>query len=107
MAVLRGTVLTPLQPVGAQEAITWGHHGESTRPLAGAMLSDLLGTDARCPACLGASQDCGVCDGAGMSEMTLDLAQWLTKEVLSDLPEEGFELSASAVMAWIDQLRRP
>jgi hypothetical protein len=107
VAVLRSTVLTPLRPLAAEGTMAWGQPGDGTRPLAGAMLSDLLGRDARCPVCQGASENCRSCDGTGLSPAMIDLADWLAKELLSDLPAEGFELPASSVRAWIGQAQRP
>lgn len=49
-------------------------------------------------------QKCTRCGGTGLSEPMLDLADMLTKEILSSLPSEGFELPASSVRAWIEQI---
>jgi len=105
VGVLRGAVLTPLPPVTTDGVLAWGQHGEGTQLLAGAMLCDLLGPDARCPLCRAAVLDCRGCHGTGLAESMRDLADSLTKEVLSSLPDDGFELPTSSVRGWIEQVR--
>jgi hypothetical protein len=101
VGVLRGSVLSPLQPMVAARA---GDHADPTPSLARAVLVDLLGDEVHCPACETDSGGCGACDGTGLSESLLDLADSLTKEVLSFLPGDSFELPVSTLRAWLDQV---
>lgn len=111
VAILRGTVVSPLRPVGAAtesgSLFSWGHSDPSAHMLARALLADTLGADTRCLRCRGTGSDCPACRGSGLMGWVGDLAGVFVEEVVRSFPLQGFELRVGDVAAWIDRHRVP
>jgi hypothetical protein len=110
VAIIRGAVLSPLRPVGAGSGpglFSWGNAGPGTVRLARALLADVMGAAACCPACGGTGEDCPACGGTGCSGPAEAHVEAFVREVIAPLGGDGFELPADAVQAWIGQRTMP
>jgi hypothetical protein len=101
VAVLAGSVMSPLAGWGdSRAALCWRDHGETLR-LAQALLIDALGpAECLCPDCRGLAADCGACEGSGMAAGVRPLALSFSAEVVGRLPQDGFELRVGDVVDW-------
>lgn len=102
VAVVRGATLSPLPPAGplAEPPMSWGRSDDGGHALACALVADVLGDVARCPAC-DRGRGCPECGGTGLRKAAVDLATALAREVVRHLPADRFELPADEIATWL------
>lgn len=106
LAVLRGSVLSPLPSPLEGNPPPWGWPTPGAHALARTLIAAALGHEGRCPA---SPPEAGwpTCRGRDLVLGSPRLVEAFVKEVVHSLPGPGFEPPASHVADWVHRRRGP